>query len=257
MLNRSAGNLLLPVIGLGTYDLAKQNMMSAIRECLDRGISFIDSANRYGNEAQIGAAIRDLGIRRDDIVIGTKMSYSQQISQSVSESVDESLASLGTDHIDLYMIHSPKSMTYCEDWMELQKEKQKGKILETAVSNFSIEQLQELKDASGIYPVLNQIEVNLVHIPWELISFCEYNNIVVQASCPLYRMGEEAMNTASVNSIMAKHNKSYAQIALRWLYQRDILSIPKMSTAEHIAENADIFDFCLSEEDMAMLEKVK
>ena len=100
MLNRRVGELSLSVIGLGTYD------------CVSRGVNFIDSANRYGNEAKIATTISSLGLKREDVVIGTKLSYKQQISQSVCESVDESLNELKTDYIDLYMIHSPKSKTY-------------------------------------------------------------------------------------------------------------------------------------------------
>lgn len=255
MLNRRVGELSLSVIGLGTYDLAEQNMKKVISDCVSRGVNFIDSANRYGNEAKIATTISSLGLKREDVVIGTKLSYKQQISQSVCESVDESLNELKTDYIDLYMIHSPKSKTYCDDWMNLQAERKKGKIIETAVSNFSIEQLQNLHQVSGIYPVLNQIEVNLIHVPWKLIYFCRKHNIVVQASCPLYRMGTEAVNNKAVKDIMSKYNKSYAQIVLRWLFQREMLSIPKMSTLKHVEENIDIFGFDLAENDIMWLEK--
>lgn len=255
MLNKNVGNIVLPIIGLGTYDLAERDMENAIGACISKGANFIDSANRYENEALIGSTIHRLGLKREDIVLGTKLSYKQQISQSVCESVDESLGKLKTDYIDLYMIHSPKSMTYCDDWMALLTEKNKGKILEVAVSNFSIRQLEELHQVSGVYPVLNQIEVNLVHIPWELIRFCKSNNIMVQASCPLYRMGSEARSSEIVRALMTKHQKSYAQISLRWLFQRDILSIPKMSSVKHVEENTSIFDFELSEEDMMLLEE--
>ncbi len=254
MLGRNVGNLELPVIGLGTYDLAEVNMKAVIRECISKGINFIDSANRYENEAKIGDTIKNLGIKRETVVLGTKLSYRQQISQSVCESVDESLYKLKTDYIDLYMIHSPKSLTYCDDWMNLQIEKQKGKILETAVSNFTVEQLRELKSVSGVYPALNQIEVNFVHNPNELISFCMENNIIVQASCPLYRMANDVANNRTIKALIDKYQKTYAQIALRWLFQKNILAITKMSTINHIEENANIFDFNLSYDDMIMLE---
>lgn len=256
MLSRKVGDLQLPIIGLGTFGLKEQHMQSIIHKCINEGVNYIDSANRYENEAQLGIAIKKLGIKRNEIIIGTKLSYRQQISQKVCEAVDESLEKLQVDYVDLYMIHSPKSRTYCEDWIALQTEKRKGKILEIAVSNFSVEQLKELYKVSGIYPVLNQIEVNLVHIPRELIEFCRSKNIIIQASCPLYRMGLEAVNRKNVKEVMHRHQKSYAQIVLRWLYQKELLSVPKMSIAEHLIENINIFDFELSGEDLLMLENI-
>ena len=245
------------MIGLGTYDLEEKKMKTVITECVSRGISFIDSANRYENEEAIGYAIEKTGLSRRSFLIGTKLSYKQQISQTVSESVDESLNKLKTDYIDLYMIHSPKSRTYCDDWLALQREKQKGKIREIAVSNFAIEQLQELYKVSGIYPALNQIEINLVRTPWDLISFCRRNGIVVQASCPLYRMKPEVIDSEIIKELINQYQKTYAQIALRWLFQKGILSVPKMSSAEHIKENTDIFDFNISDEDIKKLERYR
>ena len=255
MLNKNVGNVDLPMIGLGTCDLDERVMEIVIETCVSRGVTFIDSANRYGNEETIGGAIRKIGLSRHAILIGTKMSYKQQVSQTVRESVEESLNKLKTDYIDLYMIHSPKSETYCDDWIALLEEKRKGKIREIAVSNFTERQLQDLYNVSGIYPALNQIEVNLVHIPWNLISFCRSKGIVIQASCPLYRMGFEAENSDAVKSLVDKYHKSYSQIALRWLFQKEILAIPKMSSVKHIEENVNIFDFNLSEEDVYQLEK--
>ncbi len=257
MLNKSVGDVELPMIGLGTYDLEEEIMDTVISECVSQGAIFIDSANRYGNEEAIGRAIRKIGLDRKSILIGTKMSYKQQTSQNVRESVDESLDKLKTDYIDLYMIHSPKSKTYCDDWLALQDEKRKGKIREVAVSNFSVQQLQELYKVSGIYPALNQIEVNLVHIPWKVINFCRSNDITIQASCPLYRMGFEAKNSDVVKTLVDKYQKTYAQIALRWLLQKEILSIPKMSSVRHIEENVNIFDFNLSEKDVYQLENAE
>ena len=242
------------MIGLGTCDLDEKAMETVISVCVSRGVTFIDSANRYGNEEAIGDTIRKIGLNRQAILIGTKMSYKQQLSQTVRESVEESLKKLKMDYIDLYMIHSPKSETYCDDWIALLEEKRKGKIREAAVSNFSESQLQDLYNVSGIYPALNQIEVNLVHIPRNLISFCRKKGIAIQASCPLYRMGYEAKNSNVVKSLVDKYHKTYAQIALRWLFQKEILSIPKMSLVSHVEENVNIFDFSLSEEDVYQLE---
>lgn len=254
MLNKSVGNVNLSMIGLGTYALDEKAMETVIGVCVSRGVTFIDSANRYGNEEAIGGAIRKIGLNRQAVMIGTKMSYKQQLCQTVRESVEESLNKLKTDYIDLYMIHSPKSETYCDDWIALLEEKRKGKIREVAVSNFSEQQLQDLYNVSGIYPALNQIEINLVHIPWDLISFCRNKGIAIQASCPLYRMGFEAENSDAVRLLVDKYHKTYAQIALRWLFQKEILSIPKMSSVSHVEENVNIFDFSLSEEDVYQLE---
>lgn len=257
MLTRKVGSLNIPVIGLGTYDLLEYDMKTIIQECVLRGVNFLDSANRYDNEFQLGQAIKKIGLNRSDIIMGTKLSYKQQITQTVEMSVDESLKKLQMDYIDLYLIHSPKSMTYCKDWLELQNEKEKGKIRELGVSNFSINQLKELYNVSGKYPVINQIEVNLAHFPYEVIEFCHRNDIVVQASCPLRRMDMEITREESVQQLMERYDKTYPQIALRWLFQKGIVSIPKMSSTEHLLENIDIFDFALSEKELQIYSSLQ
>lgn len=256
MLNKKVGTLLFPVIGLGTYDLLEKDMMHIIGESINNGVNFFDSANRYNNESNLGSTIKKLGINRTDYLIGTKLSYRQQISQSVEKSVDESLKKLQVDYIDMYMIHSPKSNTYCKDWIVLQKEKEKGKILELGVSNFSINQLNELYQISGLYPILNQIEVNFTNSNLETIEFCKKNNIIIQASCPLCRMNQKIMNNNYIQLLMEKYNRTYPQIALRWLFQRDLLSIPKMSSKAHLNENIDIFDFELLTEELLLLSDI-
>lgn len=256
MLNKRVGSLLLPAIGLSTYDLAENDMKDVITEGVNQGVNFIDSANRYENEEQIGRAIKELGLPRHDIFMGTKMSYKQQMTQQVCQSVDESLRKLCMEYVDIYMIHSPKSKTYCDDWISLQAEKKKGKIRELAVSNFSSKQIEEIFIASGEYPVLNQVEVNLLNIPWDTFEYCEHHDIKVQASCPLYRMQLDFGKGSAVHDVMAKYHKTYPQIVLRWLFQRGLMSVPKTSSVTHLVENIDIFGFEISEEDLQKLESM-
>lgn len=247
---------MLPAIGLGTYNLAEIDIKNVIGEGVNQGANFIDSASRYENEEQIGRAIKELGLSRNDFIIGTKMSYKQQMTQQVCQSVDESLSKLRMEYVDVYMIHSPKSKTYCDDWISLQAEKKKGKIRELAVSNFSPKQLEEIFIASGEFPVLNQVEVNLLNIPWDTLEYCELHDIKVQASCPLYRMQLDFGKGSIIGDVMTKYHKTYPQVVLRWLFQRNLLSVPKMSSIAHLLENIDIFGFELSKEDLQKLESL-
>lgn len=253
MLNKQVGSISVSCIGLGTYGLQRKDMHNVFSEALDCGINYIDSAYRYGNEGIIASSFKYMGVNRHDVVIGTKLAYKQQISMSVEDAVDESLRNLQTDYIDLYFIHSPKSDTYCEDWCRLMLEKQKGKVLELGVSNFNIEQMIDIRNVSGCYPAINQIEINLGFYPRKIIEFCEEKGIAVQASCPLGRMRQELVNHETMRTMMNKYHRSYPQLALRWLYQNEILMIPKMSSNSHLMENISIFDFEIKREDMEKL----
>lgn len=253
MLYKQVGSLNMPMIGVGTYGVPEKVMPLIFQYAISYGASYFDSAYRYENESFIGRCFERGDIRRDEVLLGTKLSYSQQMFGDIHKAVDDSLRNLKTDYIDVYYIHSPKSNSYCADWEMLLGIKEKGKIRELAVSNFGITQLEELYCETGVYPVLNQIEIHLGCWPQEVIQYCKSRNIAIQASCPLSRMSKKILGNREVIKMSCKYQKSFAQISLRWLLQQNILSVPRTENIEHLKENYAIFDFNLSDDDMIIL----
>ena len=253
MLYKQVGSLTMPMVGVGTCDVPEKVMSSLFQYAVSLGDNYFDSAYRYGNESFIGSCFERGDIKRNEIILGTKLSYSQQMSDDIHKAVDESLRNLKTDYIDLYFIHSPKSNTYCADWNELQSIRNKGKIRELAVSNFGINHIEQLYRATGVYPVLNQIEIHVGCYPKAVIQFCKSHNIEVQASCPLYRMYSKMTESEELIKLSLKYQKTIPQLSLRWLLQNDILSIPRTSSIEHMKENNEIFDFVIDKNDMEFM----
>lgn len=257
MLYKKAGRLKIPMIGIGTYGLTQEAMNDIlIAASTTYETIYVDSAYRYNNEAFIGNCLRQGKIKRNSLILGTKLSYQQQLLGDIVKAVDDSLGNLGTDYIDLYFIHSPKSNTYCSDWEKLLEIRASGKILELAVSNFNIEHIDRLVKETGEYPVVNQIEVHIGCYPETLIRYCQERNILIQASCPLKRMSLELVNNGLMLKLYHKYNKSFTQLSLRWLMQHSILSIPRTQNVNHMKENYDIWDFEIDEEDMALIDSI-
>lgn len=256
MLYEEVGKIKIPFIGLGTYGISFEKMGSILSFALSNGVNFFDTASKYNNEESIGSALRKEGIKREDVLICSKISYNQQMTISVQEAIDSSLTKLQTDYIDLYLIHSPKSKTYCSDWIKLSSEKKKGKFREIGVSNFGIHDLTALYNNTGCFPSINQIEVNLLHYPVELIEYCRKHNIIVQASCPLRRMDEDAMKNEYIIDLERKYDRTYSQIVLRWLYEKGLLSIPKTQEKNHLMENIKVFDFSLEKNEHLALDRI-
>lgn len=242
------------MLGVGTYGLSEDIMPEICRRAIAFGACYVDSAYRYENETSIGRCFERGDIIRDEIILGTKLSYSQQMFGDVYKAVDDSLSNLKTDFIDLYFIHSPKSNTYVSDWSKLLKIRDMGKIRALAVSNFGMNQLEKLYNEVGEYPVLNQIEIHPGCLPKELIRYCQEHDIAVQASCPLGRMSEKMLKSEVMAELSSKYQKTISQIALRWLLQQGILSIPRTSNMEHMKENYSVFDYEIDRDDMKLLD---
>ena len=244
----------MPMLGVGTFGVP-ENMLTTVTQCAaSLGAYYIDSAYRYENESCIGQLFERGDLERSKVLLGTKLSYSQQMKSEIYKAVDESLNNLKTDYIDLYFIHSPKSNTFCSDWNKLLSIRKMGKIRELAVSNFGIDQLDQLYRDTGTYPTLNQIEIHLGFYPEDVIQYCKRHNIAVQASCPLGQMTEKLLKKEEFIMLSNKYHKSFAQLSLRWLLQKDILSIPRTSNIEHLKENYAIFDFEINQADMKLLD---
>lgn len=242
---RLSNNMILPQVGLGTFDLKADS----IGKALDLGYRLFDTAWQYGNEAEVGKAIRESGINREDIYITTKLWTKDVRSGRVQEELEESLEKLGTDYVDLYLIHWP-AMGFEKAWKKMIRLQEDGKIKALGVSNFNEHHLKALERETGVNPVINQIESHPFFSNNEIIDFCESKGIAVQAWCPLGGSYSRLIENKLFEKLAVKYEKTRAQIILRWHIQRNSLVIPRSSNEKRQKENKELFDFELENSDM-------
>jgi len=245
----------IPIIGYGTYQAKSGNeAYNGVRDALDFGYKHIDTAAIYGNEQDVGRALKDSSIERDSIFVTTKLWNSDQGYESALKAFDKSRKKLDLDYIDLYLIHWPQSNTRLKSWEALEKLYSENKIKAIGVSNFTIIHLKELLDNYDIVPTLNQVEFSPFLNQKELHTFCKDNNIEIEAYSPLVKA--QKFGNKTLSNIAKKNNKTEAQILLRWNIELNMITLPKSVTSTRIKENINIFDFQLSNEDMSTLEKL-
>jgi diketogulonate reductase-like aldo/keto reductase len=237
----------MPWLGLGVYKSGAATY-DAVRSALDAGYRRIDTASLYENEAAVGRAVRDSGLPREEVFITTKVWNTDVQNDKVAKACEKSLSLLNTDYIDLYLIHWPVPNCYVNAYTKMEKLLDAGKIKALGVSNFLIHHLKSLLPNCGYIPVLNQIETHPYLINTPIIAYCIAHNIVPEAWAPICR-GRVAADPVII-SIANEYSKTPTQVVLRWHLQRCTSVIPKSITPSRIKENAQIFDFCLTEEDM-------
>ncbi|WP_062228364.1 aldo/keto reductase [Aureimonas frigidaquae] len=241
----------IPQLGLGVFKAEDSDAQAAVRTAIETGYRHVDTAAIYGNEAGVGRGVADSGIARDDLFITTKLWNEAQGFDSTLRAAEESLGKLGMDYVDLYLIHwpSPRRDLYVETWRALIRLREEGRVRSIGVSNFTAEHLDRIISETGVTPVLNQIEL---HPRFQQAALSEANrerDVLTQAWSPLGqgRLLEDAVLT----EIAARHGRSPAQVILRWHLQKGFVVIPKSVTPQRIRDNFDVFDFELSQEDMA------
>jgi diketogulonate reductase-like aldo/keto reductase len=244
----------IPILGFGTWQLNGKKAYNAVSLAIKAGYRLIDTAAMYGNESEIGSAIRDVAIDREDLFITTKVWISNLGYKNTLAAFEKSLEKLKTSYIDLYLIHWPANDLWTESWKALQQLYDDGKVKAIGVCNFNITLLKQLLDDFSIKPVVNQVEFSPFLYQKDLLEFCKSNDIYIMAYCPLTR-GRKLQNPI-VNSIAEKYHKSAAQILLCWGIQHGLIEIPKSSKKNHIEENAKIFDFNLDKQDMQKLDSL-
>ncbi|MGH3545776.1 MAG: aldo/keto reductase [Mycobacteriales bacterium] len=240
-----------PQLGFGTFQTPPDTTADAVMHALEVGYRSIDTAAIYGNEEGVGEAIARSGIDREDLFITTKLWNSEQGTDSALAAFDASLAKLGLDYVDLYLIHWPVASKdrYVETWRALEKLATEGRARSIGVSNFQVAHLQRLFNETETVPVLNQIELHSHLSQAPLREFHARHDIVTQAWSPLAR-GGALLADDTVVALAKQHGKTPAQIVLRWHIQLGNVVIPKSATPSRIAENFEIFDFTLSARDM-------
>ena len=244
----------MPILGLGTWTLRGSRASKAVLWALELGYRLIDTASLYGNEQKIGEAIKMSTIPREEIFITTKVWNSDQGYEKTLSAIKQSLNKLQTDYVDLYLIHWPVSNMRNDTWKALENLYKEGLTRSIGVSNFTIQHLKELLETTEIVPALNQFELSPFLYQKDLIDYCQNKNIVVEAYSGLTK--GRKFNNLVLQEIGEKHNKNPAQILIRWGLQHNFVQIPKSGKKEHLAENADVFNFALDGMDMKLLDNI-
>jgi methylglyoxal/glyoxal reductase len=245
----------IPYLGLGVYQSPPGEIsLRTVRYALKIGYRQIDTAELYGNEKDVGRALRESGIRREDVFITTKVWNSHQGYDSTLYACEGSLGRLGLSYVDLYLIHWPVQGLGDETWRAMIKLLHQGKARAIGVSNYSIRELNELLDKSDIVPAVNQVEFHPFLYQEELLRFCKNNNIQLEAYSPLTR--GKRLNHPKILELAKKYNKTPAQVLIRWSLQHNVIVIPKSIHEARIKENSQVFDFQLEPKDMKLLDSL-
>lgn len=242
----------MPGLGLGVFKMSDDEVKTAVAAALDTGYRSIDTAAVYGNEEAVGAAMAASSVAREDIFLTTKVWNEEQRKSNARNAFEESLKRLNTDYVDLYLIHWPVKEHYVETWKVLEDIYDSGRAKAIGVSNFLPHHLDDLLSQTEIVPAVNQVEFHPYLVQPDLKAYCAERDIRVEAWSPLMQghVGEDE----TITKLAAAHGKSPAQIVLRWNIQHGVVTIPKSSRPERVAENAALFDFALSDEEMAALD---
>ena len=242
----------MPIYGLGTYSLHDEECKNSVTAALNSGVRLIDTAHAYGNEAEIGEAIRDSGIPREEIFVITKL-YPDQFSDP-DAAIEEALAKLNIGYIDMMLLHHPGDGDV-EAYHAMENAVAEGKIHSIGLSNWYVEELEEFLPQVTITPALVQNEIHPYYQENDVIPYIQKQGIVVQGWYPLGGRGhtEELLNDPVISEIAKTHGKSSAQIILRWNLQKGVVVIPGSSNPDHIQENTELFDFTLTDNEMAQI----
>ncbi len=245
----------MPRFGLGVFQAGSdREVREAVSWALEAGYRMIDTATIYDNETAVGEAIGESGVARGEIFVTTKVWNSDQRKGRTAAAFTESLDRLGLEFVDLYLVHWPVAGHFVETWRALEGIYADGRARAIGVSNFMVHHLETLLPTVEIMPMVNQIEFHPYLQSPELTAVCEAQGMRLEAWSPI--MKGEVLRVPELREIGRRHGKSPVQVTLRWLWQREIIAIPKSNRRDRIDSNADIFDFSLSEEEMALINSL-
>lgn len=246
----------MPQLGFGTWQITGAETQERVEEALAVGYRHLDTAAAYRNEAGVGAAIAASGVRREDVFVTTKLWNSEQGYDSTLRAFEQSVERLGTGHVDLYLIHwpLPDRDLYLDTWRAFERLEEEGGARSIGVSNFRVEDLERLEREAAQRPVVNQIELHPRLQQAELRAWLADHDILTEAWSPLAQ--GDLLEDGTIATIAAHHERTPAQVILRWHLQLGNVVIPKSRTPERIRQNFELFDFALSEDDMAAIERL-
>jgi 2,5-diketo-D-gluconate reductase A len=247
----------MPQLGFGVFQIPAGQTQEKVEEALGVGYRHVDTAAAYGNEAEVGAAIAATGVRREDVFVTTKLWNSDQGFDSALRGFEASLERLGTGHVDLYLIHWPQpgKDRFLDTWRAFERLEEEGGARSIGVSNFRIEDLERLAADAAQMPTVNQVELHPRFQQAELRAWHVDHEIATEAWAPLAQ--GDLLEDGTIETVAAHHDRTPAQVILRWHLQVGNVVIPKSANPERIRQNFELFDFELSEDDMAALERLE
>jgi len=252
---RLANGVEMPKLGLGVWQAAAgTEAREAVAYALEVGYRHIDTAAMYGNEADVGEAVRASGLKRSEIFVTTKLWNSDQGYEPALKAFSASMARLKLDYLDLYLVHWPVPGLRLESWRALEKLHSEGLVRSIGVSNYMVRHLEELTAQSDIAPVVNQIELHPFLQHSDVRQYCAEHSIVIQAYSPLTR--GQRINHPFIRGIADQIGRTPAQVLLRWGLEKNLVVLPKSIKRERIVENSQIFDFELGKAEMEQLDRL-
>ena len=254
----------IPCVGFGTWQTPNGDVaVSAVLSALEAGYRHIDTAQSYGNEESVGIAVKKSGIDRREIFITTKLANSVRGYRETLDAIEQSLQKLGTDYIDLFLIHWPNPVKFrdrwqeanAESWRAIEEQYNAGRIRSIGISNFRPYHIEELMKTAKIAPMVNQIRLCPGDTQDEVVDYCRARGMLLEAYSPLGT--GRIFDVPEMKKLADKYGKTVAQICIRWSLQRGYLPLPKSVTPARIKENTEVFDFELSPEDVQLIADMK
>ena len=248
----------IPQLGFGVFQIEPEDTVEAVTRALEVGYRHIDTAEMYGNEREVGEAVRASGLGRDEVFITSKLDNGAHRPDDARRAFEGTLSALGFDHVDLFLIHWPLPTLYDGDyvstWQVLEELKADGRARSIGVSNFQVEHLERLDAETEVVPAVNQIELHPYFHNREVAAYCEEHKIAIEAWSPIAQ--GEVLDDAEIGEIAEKLDRTPAQIVLRWHIQHGYIVFPKSVTPERIRENFELFDFELDADDMSRIDSL-
>ncbi|NLD59329.1 MAG: aldo/keto reductase [Clostridiales bacterium] len=243
----------IPRLALGVFQVEDERTADCVRWALEAGYRHIDTAAVYGNERGVGRGMRDSGVKREDIFLTTKLWNDDMRKDRALEAFEESLEKLGTDYVDLYLVHWPVE-GFERSWPIMEELYREGRIRAIGVSNFHRHHMEKLLKIAKVVPAVNQIELHPFLTQKPLVEYCRSLGVEIEAWRPLGGSDGGLREAPAIAEIAKKHGRTEAQVLIRWSLQSGIIVLPKSARRERIVDNARVFDFELSPEDMAAID---
>jgi 2,5-diketo-D-gluconate reductase A len=244
----------IPQLGFGVWQVPDDEATQAVRDAVEAGYRLIDTAEGYDNEEGVGRAIKECGIAREELFITSKLRNGAHAFDEAIAAFDETQRKLGLEYLDMFLIHwpVPEQDKYLDAWKALVQLREQGRIRSIGVSNFLPEHLDKIIDATGVVPVVNQIELHPKYQQRDIRDVHQQRNIAIECYSPL---GSGAvLEDETINAIAQKHSKTVAQVILRYLLDQDLIVIPKSTHADRIQNNIDVFGFSLDDDDRQKID---